>query len=540
MFKKIPLLILIFTCATYSQGLLKNFEINYNSNTSSIMDETPASNSISDILIVGDTIWLGTSRGLTRSTDKGLTWKNYYGTSEFGTESITALGYWKGIIFAATAHSIKKDNQSLPEGSGIRFSSNNGETWFTIPQTVDDAGDSTEIFGINNGITLPKVRALPVTTTVQNIIYDIAFTPNTIWIATFAGGIRKNNIDSLINNQRTRWKRVILPSDKVNSVGLNDTIKFALQPVAGKFGLDNNLNHRGFSIIAINDSTLLAGTANGVNISTDNGISWVKSNHQNNSNYPISGNFIVALAYNSVSNTVWAASWKAEDQNEFYGVSYSKDNGLNWETTLRDEKAHNFGTYSYFIIAATDNGPYLGSIFRQSISKWFLPLNIIDDATKLSLRTKQFYAAGYLGNQSVWLGSTDGLVVNSTVSDIWTNNWKLFFATQPLKNKDDCYAYPNPFSPKNEQVKIKYSTGGKNTNVTIRIFDFSMNYIRTVIQSAPRGNPIHVVNTNDISGVIDFWDGKDDNGNIVPNGVYFYRIDIGSEEPLFGKIMVLQ
>ena len=25
----------------------------------------------------------------------------------------------------------------------------------------------------------------------------------------------------------------------------------------------------------------------------------------------------------------------------------------------------------------------------------------------------------------------------------------------------------------------------------------------------------------------------------VPNGVYFYRIDIGDDEPLYGKIMVL-
>ncbi len=38
---------------------------------------------------------------------------------------------------------------------------------------------------------------------------------------------------------------------------------------------------------------------------------------------------------------------------------------------------------------------------------------------------------------------------------------------------------------------------------------------------------------------IDNWDGKDENSTIVPNGVYFYRIDIGDDEPLFGKIIVL-
>jgi hypothetical protein len=533
--------IIIFINQIFPQGFIKNYFLNTESNsTSSVQNETPASNSISDILIVGDTIWLGTSRGLSRSTDKGNTWKNFYGSPDFGNESITALKYYQGFIFVATAHSVQKDNQSLPEGSGIKFSSNNGDTWKSISQTLDNPGDSTEVYGINNGINLPKVRALPVTTTIQNLIYDIAFTKNTIWIATFAGGLRKNSIDSLLIDQSTKWKRVILPSDKLSSITPNDTIKFALQPVAGKFGTDNNLNHRVFSVISFNDSSLFVGSANGVNRSTDNGISWIKSNHQNNTTNPISGNFIVALDYNQSSNTVWAASWKAEDQNEFYGVSYSSDFGSNWQTTLQGEKAHNFGTYSSYMIAATDVGPYLGTIFNKSVSKWFLPGSIIDNSTLLSLKTSQFYSAAYLGSESIWLGSNDGLIKNGFVSDTWRNSWKLFFATQPLNNKEDCYAYPNPFSPKNEQVKIKYSTGGNTSTVTIRVFDFGMNYVRTIIQAATRGNPIHSVNTGSLNGVIDFWDGKDDNGNVVPNGVYFYRIDIDSKEPLFGKIMVLQ
>lgn len=57
-----------------------------------------------------------------------------------------------------------------------------------------------------------------------------------------------------------------------------------------------------------------------------------------------------------------------------------------------------------------------------------------------------------------------------------------------------------------------------------------MNLVRTLIQN---------VNKNLTGEQIDFWDGKDENGNVVPNGVYFYRIDIDSNEPLFGKIIVL-
>jgi hypothetical protein len=57
-----------------------------------------------------------------------------------------------------------------------------------------------------------------------------------------------------------------------------------------------------------------------------------------------------------------------------------------------------------------------------------------------------------------------------------------------------------------------------------------MNLVRTVLQNASRGvNPEQ----------IDYWDGKDDVGKIVPNGVYFYRLDIGDGTPLFGKILVM-
>ena len=41
------------------------------------------------------------------------------------------------------------------------------------------------------------------------------------------------------------------------------------------------------------------------------------------------------------------------------------------------------------------------------------------------------------------------------------------------------------------------------------------------------------------NGVIDFWDGKNDNGDIVPNGVYFYRVEVGDNKS-FGKILVIQ
>lgn len=507
-----------------AQSLLRSYHLGEESKLYKTSADNPASNSISDIITLGDTVWLGTSRGVSLSTNRGLSWTNFYQTPAFGTESISAIGFDPNskTFWAATAHSIEKDGQSLPEGSGLRFTTDGGQTWKAVSQPLDGANDTIEVYGNNN------LRALPVTVAVQNLIYDIAFTPNTIWVATFAGGLRKARIDSLIANLNYQWKRVVLPPDYLNSIKPSDTLNFCLQPVAGKFCSEDNLNHRVFSVISSNDSTLYAGTAGGINKSTDNGISWKKFTRTNQT-FPISGNFVVALAYNKYDNTVWGATWKAQGTAEFYAVSSSSNGGDNWQTFLENEKAHNFGFKFESVLAPTDNGVFRT---RNKGLTWILPGSIIDEQSKLALNTNVFYSAASQGND-IWVGSSDGLAkLNEIVGTMWEGKWKVYFASIPLESRDESYVFPNPFSPRNDEgLKFKYTTEGVTSNVTIRIYDFAMNYVRTVIQNTPRNI------SSDIERVT--WDGKDDSGEVVSNGVYFYRIDVGDRDPLYGKIIVM-
>ena len=334
----------------YAQNLPKTFSLE-KSSLNKINDENPTSNSINDIIATGDTVWLATSRAVSKSTDRGISWINYYGSQVFGSESSSGIAYKNGILAASTAHSIEKDNTSYPEGSGLRLTTDGGTTWISIPQSVDAPGDSVIIYGIN------RVRALPVTVAINNISYDVALTSKYIWTANFAGGLRRVLIDSILTNKNTKWERIVLPSDNVNTISPEDTIKFALQPVAGNFGPEGYLNHRVFSVVTIDDNNIIVGTAGGINISTDGGSSWKKVNHQNQIQ-PISGNFVVALGYNQVSKTIWGATWMAEAQSEFNAVSYSTDFGESWQTTLTDEKCHGFGFKKQDILAATDNGMF--------------------------------------------------------------------------------------------------------------------------------------------------------------------------------------
>ena len=53
---------------------------------------TPNSNGITDIVALGDTVWLGTDGGVSLTTDGGNSWTNFFGTPAFGSEGISALG----------------------------------------------------------------------------------------------------------------------------------------------------------------------------------------------------------------------------------------------------------------------------------------------------------------------------------------------------------------------------------------------------------------------------------------------------------------
>ncbi len=482
-------------------------------------DDSPAGNGITDIITVGDTIIAGSGKGLSISTDGGASWKNFYGTKDFGTESISAIGYNNGVIWAATAHDETFSGSTVQVGSGLKISYDKGNTWKSIPQPVDTDKDTIVVYGRN------KIHALPITVPQQNLTFDIAFTPGTVWITSWAGGLRKST------DGGSTWQRVVLPPDNLDHIAPSDTLNFCLSPVAGKICSQGNLNHSGFSVIAVNDSTLYVGTAGGINKSTDGGISWQKFNHQNQQN-PIGGNFVVALAYNSATKTIWAGTNQANDPAEFSSVSSSTDGGNNWKTFLRGEFVHNFGFKSSDIIAATDDGAFRSS---DNGTSWILPTSIIDESSKLQLQTNIFYTAASQG-QIIWLGSADGLVKLNETGGMWQGTWKIFLASKALTSADDSYAFPNPFYPKIDgTVKIKYSTAGKSVPVTIRIFDFGMNYVRTIIQNIQKGS-----SSNANASEIDFWDGKDDSGKLVTNGVYFYRIDRGSAKPEFGKIIVIE
>ncbi|MFA5403729.1 MAG: hypothetical protein WC358_02230 [Ignavibacteria bacterium] len=478
----------------------------------------PISNFIVRIFSVGDTVWFATGSGLMRTTDHFNTFDNYYEVAPFGTDDLSGFTVYKNLVVVATATSEEISGENIPVGTGIKVSTDYGLSWNSFPQPMDGLNDTSITYGNNH------LHALAVVVPQQNLSYDIEITRNkndsnnyTIWLASWAGSIRKST------DYGNTWQRVVLPPDELDSIIVSQT--------GYTFSVDvrTNYNHRAFSVKALNDSTLFVGTANGINKSTDWGLSWRKYNH--NTGGQVSGNFVVNLYIQRYSGKeiIWGATRFAEDENEKYAISYTTNYGINWANTLVDVPPRNISSKDSIVFAESDNG-----LWRSYFGKfdWSKPGLIYDEVTKDQLKTSNFYSGTYI-NDTLYFGSGDGLCRTLENGQPWTAKWKIFRAMKVIDLNSDIktYAAPNPFAPKNEVVRIFYKSGKATSKITIKIFDFGMNPVRTVIQNAIRNSP---------EELFTIWDGKNNDGYQVANGVYFYRIEIDSDTPVWGKILVIQ
>lgn len=441
----------------------------------------PVGNGIPDILYHNGSIWIGTGSGLGRTDDGGNTWYNFRDEDHLGKGGISAMAFKDNTIWIATSFDTLTDDAGLlPAGGGLSYSEDNGLTWSHIPQ--------------------------PGVTNVQNITFDISFVGSTIWITSFGGGLKRSN------NGGQTWQDS--PPDEL-----------AFDPLT-------HLNHRAFSTISV-DGVLWVGTAGGINRSLDNGENWINFNHQNQDN-PISGNFVVALANQKWEERkiIWAATVEAQEEGEFRAVSYSEDLGLTWKTTLAGVFAHNFAFDESTVYVATDRGLFKSIDFSTT---WASYQNIFDANSGEYLLAEDIFSVGVSPGNVVWLGSEGGLA--KTEDDGTT--WKVFRSFETLlddENISETYAYPNPFSPLrhnplNGEGHVRFHYRVKNSGtVSVAVYDYAMKLVKNVEEGISR------MGDAEYDAV---WDGRNNFGERVANGVYFYRVTLPGSEPVWGKVIVI-
>ena len=343
-------------------------------------------------------------------------------------------------------------------------------------------------------------------------------------MAGWASGVRRS--DDL---GRT-WQRVVLPPDDLDQIRPDQMYSFSVEPRRGGTG---SLNHMGFSVLVDDTGTIWAGTAGGLNRSRDGGLSWDKFKADGTSS-SLTGDWIISIEEQPTADVpiIWMATWNTSESGGGtgqFGVTLTRDGGASFEQTLPGERVYDFAFDGPRAWVAGDGGLFISDDYGRSWNS-ISDFRDRDNPTQRIRQDSDVFSVEYR-NGALWVGTSDGLL-RSLDGGI---SWVLFRVDVPL-NPDtpsssvprvDTYAYPNPYSPGADGfIRLKYDAGTHST-ATIRIFDFGMNPVRELRESAASG----VTET--------LWDGRDDRGVQVANGTYFYDVRVGNARSR-GKILVIE
>ncbi len=109
--------------------------------------------------------------------------------------------------------------------------------------------------------------------------------------------------------------------------------------------------------------------------------------------------------------------------------------------------------------------------------------------------------------------ATAPLIIKDTLGNRWTHAVAVKTTGEGARRTFLDENYPNPFNP---ATNIRYSLS-EGQHTTLAIYNSLGQKVRTLV-NAPRPAGVHVVR----------WDGRNDNGQAVSSGVYFYRMTSGS------------
>jgi len=438
--------------------------------------DAPASNSIGDIAY---------------DASNGVLWvgtaSNGVSVSTDGGRSWTdylqgagtsAIASWSGITIVALAHDTTIGNESYPRGDGFALTRDNGRSWASsTPENANKIG---------------------------RLAYDLVIVPEaretTIWAPCFYGGLLKST------DWMQSWVNVFM-----------DTMDSALN--------FQSLSHRFFSFAfdsTTNPPTLYAGTAAGIYRSTDGGRVWQQFKYTPGltGGLGITGNWIVALAvqYLPGNNILWASTRKALGETEYDGVSYLLQGDSIFHHIPDTITVWNFAFVDSVVLFATTEGLFYSYDRGNTLNR----IDIFDHISGVRLGNPEVISVLYDGRR-LWAGTNEGLAYSD---ELCGTNWRIL-GTFPPPYENETYAAPSPFSPLKQFTNIIFRDTGQITPV-VEIYDYSLILVRKLDANISQNGLFRVQ-----------WDGKNEQGDFVANGIYFYRVRSG-RRTLWGKVVVIK
>ena len=504
---------------------------------------------IGDIAWSGRYLWVATASGLARldpSQKSGLDdadWATYTelnGIARGGISALDAAGdtVWLATVYDSTITGLGQ----FKVGSGLSFSHDAGLTWQHLPtEAIFDPAK-------------PEFAKGP-TTPINNPCWGLSLEGSTIWAAFFSGSSVRS-LDGGLN-----WERLLpdgadeiiffdgenrLASDALaaradsleDAGGQADEIALLRQQIGSLD--DQYLMHRTFSVLSYGD-TVWVGTSSGIGRSFDNGQTWENLKVRlDDSGDPlpghIGGNWVVALERQLMadgSSVIWAGTRATDNKRGgINSISFSNDNGATW-TLTGVTFAWDFAFTANKVWAGTDNGLFASPDRGMNWER----IEVADPSIRDQLHGT-FVGLETLGD-TLWVGAENGLALSTDEGQTWQIVNGLIktlsidtgerIGPSGILDEVNTYAAPNPFAPSDESARIVYSLAG-DAQVTIKIYDFASRLVRTLVEDARRNGQMRHA---------EVWDGRDDEGDPVANGVYLYRIGLAKGKQAFGKVVVL-
>ena len=243
----------------------------------------------------------------------------------------------------------------------------------------------------------------------------------------------------------------------------------------------------------------------------------------------LTGNFVTALEVQYYDNKryVWVAGNSTGLLGETNGINVSKDNGRTFEAVMKNVNCWNFAFNGADVYAATTHGLLKSSDFGESWDT--ISVVDTDDQTEIYPGTEYYGVA--VVDDVIWAASNDGIgrgADNGTSWDVYRT-----FEEITESSEEEVYVSPLPSSPYSTpggRVKFhyKFETDG---NITIQVFDFSMDLVATPLEGEFRAGGVQHDN--------DTWDMRNDNGDIVATGPYYFKVASSTGGEKWGKIMVI-
>jgi photosystem II stability/assembly factor-like uncharacterized protein len=486
-----------------------------------------ARNSVTNLHAEGNILWAGSYLNLT--TDGGDTWLVADTDSLIGSRNtVFSIDVEGDIVWVGLGFSTDDGGASFPSAGGFLFSEDGGQTFTYRLSQLDSPESDTELYGAS---TLP---ALPIIVPQQSPPWDIDYDPQTgdVWMAGWASGIRKST------DQGRRWQRVVLPPDSLDALYPDSSYSFAIEP---RRGLTGWYNYLGFSVLVDETGTVWAGTVAGVNRSTPDDVradgerAWQRFAYTGTAR-SLTGDWVISIEEQPLPdrNAIWMATWDGSedaDRRQQYGVTVTRDGGETFEQVLLDEQVYDFAFRGTTVYVAGINGLFISEDDGRS---WITVRDFYDPTQpdRVVPPDVEVTSVAVTEDGALWVGTSDGLFKSLDGGA----TWRVFRVEVPLHPESprdevprvETFAYPNPFSPPvNRYTRIRYELS-ESRSVDIRIFDFAMNLVRSLVDESQAAGIREVV-----------WDGTDDGGLRVANGTYFYLVDTGGDT-FRGKILVIE